>query len=92
MGTQANNALFLYLFYFLFIGSITLTYLRSRVSIIRNAHIYVCVCMCMYICMYICIYVYSDPIRSDPIRSLTIVRLILQQKKDPAEAGPVEAF
>jgi len=47
----------------LFNGSTVLTYLRFRVSIIRNAHIYVYVCMCMYIC----IYVYSDPIRSDPI-------------------------
>jgi len=46
----------------------------------------------MYVYMYICVF-RSDPIRSDsPIRSQTIVRLILQQKKDPAEAGPVEAF
>lgn len=56
------------------------------------------ICMCMYVYVYMYVYMYicvfrSDPIRSDsPIRSRTIVRLILQQKKDPAEAGPVEAF
>jgi len=53
---------------------------------------YICVCMYVYVYMYICVF-RSDPIRSDsPIRFRTIVRLILQQKKDPAEAGPVEAF
>ena len=79
----------------LFNGSTVLTYLRFRVSIIRNAHI--CVCMYVYVYMYVYMYICvfrSDPIRSDsPIRSRTIVRLIPQQKKDPAKnTGSVEAF
>jgi len=87
MGTQANNALFVYLFYFLFIGSITLTYLRSRVSIIRNAHIYVYVCMCMYVCIYVymCIPIRSDPIRfSDPI---PLFGLFSSKKKTQPKLG-----